>query len=113
MATLDSITPADPYALSRSRFARGCHQVAHRALSLGLILLLIGVGATAAGKTAGPLLLWAFAAGDVALLGGFLSLVADRRHGLAGRESLTASYLAAAVAIVALGLYFVFRLRGA
>jgi hypothetical protein len=111
MSTLNYATPFADDARPRSLVARAGLHVAHRSLSVGLILLVIGVGASAAGKTAAPLLLWAFAAGDLALLGAFLSLASDRRRGLQGKESLVASRLAAGVAIVALVLFFIFRLR--
>lgn len=113
MSSLNYATPFADDSRPRPLFARGALQLAHRSLSLALILLVIGVAATAAGKTATPLLLWAFGAGDVALLGGFLSLASDRRRGLRGKESLAASFLAAGVSAVALLLFFVFRLLAA
>jgi len=113
MSTLNYDTTFADDAIPRSLFARASLQLAHRSVSVALILLVIGIGATAAGKTATPLLLWAFAAGDVALLGGFLSLASDRRRGLRGKESLVVSLLAAGVAGVALLLFFIFRLRAA
>jgi hypothetical protein len=112
MTTLEYVTPSAEDARPRSLFTRASLQLAHRSLSIALILFVIGAGACAAGKTAAPLLLWAFAAGDVALLGAFVSLVADRRRALPGRESLVAAYLAASVALVSLVLFFIFRLRG-
>lgn len=111
--TFDDWQPdADRPPGARSAFGRLATQIAHRALSLSLILLAAGTAAAAAGKSAAPLLLWAFAAGDVALLAGFLSLASDRRRGLAGREALLAASVAGGVAAVAMALYFVFRTRG-
>jgi hypothetical protein len=113
MSTLHYATPFADDARPRSLLARTSLQLAHRSLSVALVLLVIGVAATAAGKTAAPLLLWAFAAADVALLGAFLSLASDRRRGLRGKESLLTSWLAAGVVVVALLLFFIFRLRAA
>ena len=97
-----------------SRTGRVALQVAHRSLSMGLILLTAGAGLTAAGKTAAPLLLWAFAAGDVAVLGAFLSLASERRRGRPGRESLVTACVAAGVVLVALVTFAVTRVfRGA
>ena len=111
-ATLDYYQAgADGASRPPSAFSRVAMQVAHRVLSLGLILLVAGTGAAAAGKTAAPLLLWAFAAGDVALLAAFLSLASDRRRGLAGREASVAAAVAGGVAGVAVVLYFVLRTR--
>ena len=87
-------------------------QLAHRSLALGIILLVGGVGAAVAGKSGAPLLLWAFGAGDVALLCAFVSLAGDRRRGLPGREPRDASVAATGVALAALVLYFVFRAKG-
>jgi hypothetical protein len=113
MQSIAYATPSTLYVRPRSRLARACLQVAHRSLSLALILLVIGVAATAAGKTAAPLLLWAFAAGDLAVLAAFVALASDRRRGHDGEEALVATWLSASAAVVSLLLYFVFRLSGA
>jgi hypothetical protein len=113
MPAIDYVNPFADYTRPRSLFARVSLQLAHRSLSLGLMLLVIGVGASAAGKSAAPLLLWAFASGDLAILGAFLSLASDRRRGLQGRESLVASALAGGVAAVSLVLFFIVRVRSA
>jgi hypothetical protein len=93
--TQDNGTPAklspDVIPCARERVALG---VAHRCGAAAMLLFLGGVAAAATGREYRPLLLGAFALGDVALAGAMAAWAVARRGGRGTREALGAGAFA-------------------